>query len=311
MSSQRKQRISISTLSRWSIVGLGLVAASSLLAGCVSDAELPEDGEVIDEETSINEAEATTLASDPVFVGATTGTAQNGTPTIRVPNGTAAGDLLLLFLHRTDDTNFWDGPAQLQARLSPWRSGGWQGPVATCAFDNSAGDFDCAGRQADLNQVLYWKKATADDLRRDGSQFERLTINFPGSHPAWAIMATIRNAVTTSNPVRAWQGQTKCDNVRGTRFPSVSGRAGDMLLLSQSFDDGYGQGHNVSSGSFTAQAGFTRRAQVIDFDEAGHLYSRVLTATGATAQYESNGGSGNLSACKDIAVSIVIKKAGT
>jgi hypothetical protein len=171
------------------------------------------------------------------------------------------------------------------------------------------GDFNCEGRQADLNQVLYWKKATADDLRKDGSQFEKLAIDFPGEKPAWAIMATVRNAEANSNPVRAWKGQTKCDKIRGTRFPSVSGNKSDLLLLTQSFDDG--KDNNISSGSFTANSGFTRIAQVIDEDESGHLYSRLLTATGDTSQYETNGGSGSPAECKDLAMSIVIKKAGT
>jgi hypothetical protein len=309
MSFHNKVFIATAALPRLSSAWLGAIAASGLLLGCAAEAEdaLPEDLE-----DGVDTAESGFTASavgDPVFIGATTGTAQNGTPSIRVPNGTEAGDLLLLFLHRTDDSNFWDGPTQLRERLSPWRSGGWQGPVATCAFDNSAGDFDCRGREADLNQVLYWKKATTDDLRRDGAQFERLTIDFPGTHPAWAIMATIENGGSSSNPVRAWRGQTECDDIRGTRFPSVSGRAGDMLLLSQSFDDGERSG--ITSGSFTADSGFTRRAQVIDNDEAGHLYSRLLTTTGNTPQYETNGGSGSPSACKDIAVSIVIRKSGT
>jgi hypothetical protein len=309
MSLYNKLSISTATLRHPSSVWLGVAAAASLLLGCVSGTmdALPDD---LEEDVATAESEVEVLAAgDPVFIAATTGTAQNGTPSIRVPNGTAAGDLLLLFLHRTDDTNFWDGPTQLQPRLSPWRSGGWQGPVATCAFDNSAGDFDCRGTENDLNQVLYWKKATTDDLRKDGTQYERLTINFPGSHPAWAIMATIRNGGSSSNPVRAWKGQTACDKIAGTRFPSVSGNAGDMLLLSQSFDDGESSG--ITSSSFTANSGFTRRAQVIDNDEAGHLYSRLLTTTGSTPAYETNGGAGSPSTCKDIAVSIVIRKSGT
>lgn len=305
MSSHSKQSIATAALTHRSSVWLGVMAASALLLGCMSETEdaLADDTE---EGFSVTEE---ALAGDPVFIGATTGKSQNGTLSIRVPNGTAAGDLLVLFLHRTDDTNFWDGPSQLSQRLSPWRSGGWQGPVATCAFDNSAGDFNCAGKENDLNQVLYWKKATTDDLRVDGTQYERLTIDFPGTKPAWAIMATIRNGGSSSNPVRAWKGQTACDNIEGTKFPSVFGNAGDMLLLSQSFDDGANSG--ITSSSFTANSGFTRRAQVIDNDEAGHLYSRLLTVTGNTTSYATNGGSGPPSKCKDIAVSIVIRKSGT
>ncbi len=306
---------------------LGLLAASSMLAGCVVDdpSDEPTD-DSIDEPTddvdssTDSDGVGETWAAGPIAVVATTGgTDQGGTPTIRVPNGTESGDLLLLFLHRTDDTNFWANNSsgnRLVDRLSPWRSGGWQGPVATCAFDNSAGDFDCAGQQNDLNQVLYWKKARADDLRtdpNDSSRYEPLTIDFPGSHAAWAIMATIRNGGASSNPVRNWAGQTRCDNIEGTRFRAVSGaKAGDLLLLSQSFDDGTGSPGYVSSSSFTAQSPITRYRQVLDRDEAGHLYGRVLSTDGTTSVYETNGDPDrNLSSCKDIAVSIVIRRSGT
>jgi hypothetical protein len=302
---------------------LGLLATSSMLVGCIDEPiDAPID-ELVDASVDIDESTGSdgvgeTWAAGPIAVVATTGgTDQGGTPTLRVPGGTQPGDLLLLFLHRTDDLNFWANNStgnRLQDRLRPWRSGGWQGPVATCAFDNSAGDFHCSGQQSDLNQVLYWKKATTDDLRpdpNDRSQYEKLRIDFPGSHPAWAIMATVRNGGASHNPVRAWAGQTRCDNIEGTRFPAVSGaRAGDLLLLSQSFDDGTTS--YVSSSSFTAQSPFTRYRQVLDRDEAGHLYGRVLTADGTTSVYETNGDSSrNLSSCKDIALSIVIRRSGT
>jgi hypothetical protein len=91
----------------------------------------------------------------------------------------------------------------------------------------------------------------------------------------------------------------------------VSGaRAGDLLLLSQSFDDGTSS--QVSSSSFTAQSPITRYRQVLDLDEAGHLYGRVRTADGTTSVYETNGDSSrNLYSCKDIALSIVIRRSGT
>jgi hypothetical protein len=295
--------IASATLPRPASVGFVVMAASALLFGCGARTQ----GQPSNNMESCPDVAAG--AGVPVFIGATTGIARDGTPSVRVPNCTAPGDLLLLFLHRSDGENFWDGPTQLQASLRPWRSGGWQGPVARCAVNNDDGDFDCQGKEDDLNQVLYWKKATTDDLRKNGDQYEQLKINFPDDDPAWAIMATIRNGGSSSNPVRSWRGQTSCDKIAGTRFPSVSGNAGDMLLLSQSFDDGASSG--ITSGSFTANSGFTRDAQVIDKDEAGHLYSRLLTTTGSTTAYETNGGSGSPSTCKDIAVSIVIRKSGT
>lgn len=303
---------------------LGLMAASSLVMGCVDpDESLDEPLDEAEDLIEPDEAPEPWAAGDVRLVGATRGTSQSGTPRIRVPNGTEVGDLLLLFLHRTDDTNFWaDNSAgdRLADRISPTRGDAWKGPVATCAFDNSNGDFDCAGKQSDLNQVLYWKRATADDLRKDGTEFERLSIDFPGSKPAWVIMATVENGGASSNPVRAWKGQTSCDGIEGTRFPSVTSsssnpiRAGDLLLLSQSFDDGSGSPGYVSSGSFVfpSSSPITRYQYVIDDDEAGHLYGRVLGANGSTSSYQTNGDPNrSLDKCKDIAVSIVIRKSGT
>jgi hypothetical protein len=305
---------------------LGLAAASSLLLGCVDPDESLDEPTDDDEEITDSEGSPELWATGAIrHVGSTEGTSQDGTVRIRVPSGTEAGDLLLLFLHRTDDTNFWSA-STLADRLSPARGDAWKGPVATCAFDNQASppDFDCRGQQADLNQVLYWKRATADDLRADGSQLERLTIDFPGSHPAWAIMSTIENGGASSNPVRAWKGQTDCDDIEGTRFPAVTSsssnpvRAGDLLLLSQSYDDGEDAG--VDSGSFTFSSTISRFADVFDNDEAGHLFGRVLTSddlivgstTTRTRSYATNGDPDrNQASCKDIAVSIVIRKTGT
>jgi hypothetical protein len=304
----------LSVLARGASLGLGVIAVSGLLVGCVGEDE-PSD-ELPDETEKLADPEAL-AAGDVAHIASTGGKSQSGSPQIRVPNGTQAGDLLVLFLHRTDATNFWASNGRgdrLADRLRPWRAGGWSGPVATCAFDNSANDFDCAGQQSDLNQTMYWKRATSDDLRRDpndSSKYEALTIDFPGDKPAWAIMATLRNGGASSNPVRAWKGQTRCDQSSGTEFPSVNGNAGDLLLLSQSFDDGLDSPGNLTSSHFTAGSGITRYLQVLDKDEAGHLYGRRLTTTGATPVYKANGGSPAPSSCKDIAVSIVIRKTGT
>src|SRR5687768_12301028 len=87
-----------------------LIAASSLVLGCIDvedgiDEDIDEDiDEVVDETSDGSELWAT----GPIRVaGTSVGTSQNGTVQIRIPSATEAGDLLLLFLHRTDDTNFW------------------------------------------------------------------------------------------------------------------------------------------------------------------------------------------------------------
>ncbi|MEO5726433.1 MAG: hypothetical protein ABI134_07535 [Byssovorax sp.] len=280
-----------------------LIGFAAAIPGCVA----PSDDLDLDEVSGADAESAPLVVGDPYVASTTTGKSQNGTVSISIPSGTASGNLLLLILHRTDDLNFWGGPTQLADRMTPDDVDDWNGPVAKCSFDNSAGDFDCAGTDKnDLNQVVYWKKATAADV---GGKVT--TIDFPGSHPAWAIMARIPNGGSNSNPVRAWLGQTSCDNIRGTRFPSVNGNSGDLLLLSSSFDDGASS--SVTSSNFTAPSGFARNAVVIDNDEAGYLYSRALTATGGTGTPASVGpeSATNVAACKDIAVSMVIRKTGT
>lgn len=307
-------------MSMCTVITIGFLATASLGFGCMTEADLGEDVEVeeseeVEEADGAGEAPVPFAAGDPYVASTTTGKAQNGTVGIKIPAGTASGDLLLLFLHRTDDANFWDGPSQLAGRMTPDDVDDWNGPVAKCSFDNTAGDFDCAGTdRADLNQVLYWKKATAADVGGKAT-----TINFPGDHPAWAIMARVPHGGASSNPVRAWKGQTSCDRLRGTRFPSVSGgQVGDLLLLSQSFDDGYrkpdGSRDNwIESTNFTAPSGFSRKAYVIDKDEAGFLYSKTLTSTSATGTPASIGPEDDrdVDTCKDIGVSIIIRRSGT
>lgn len=305
-------------MSMRTVFTIGLLATSGLMAGCLAEDEFGDDPNPDQVEASDDGADDGPVpfaAGDPYVASTTTGKAQDGTVRIAIPAGTSSGDLLLLFLHRTDDANFWDGRAQLAGRMTPDDVDDWNGPVAKCSFDNSAGDFDCAGSdQTDLNQVLYWKKATSADTGGKAT-----TIDFPGSHPAWAIMARVPNGGASSNPVRAWKGQTSCDNLRGTKFPSVSGaKVGDLLLLSQSFDDGYrkpdGSRDNwIESTNFTAPSGFSRKAYVIDKDEAGFLYSKTLTSTSATGTPASIGPEtdGDVDKCKDIGVSIIIRKTGT
>lgn len=311
-----------------SMITLGFLATSGLLFGCLSEDELnddPELAEVDDGTDAVDDPRVPFAAGDPYVASTTTGKDQDGVLRIAIPSGTRSGDLLLLFLHRTDDLNFWDGRAQLAGRMTPDDVDDWNVSGVECSFDNSAGDFDCSGsRKLDLNQVLYWKKATAADV---GGKVT--TINFPDVQkpsdpdydpkPAWAIMARVPNGGSSSNPVRAWKGQTSCDNLRGTKFPSVSGaKVGDLLLLSQSFDDGYrkpsGSRDNwIESTNFTAPSGFSRNAYVIDKDESGFLYSKTLTSTSATGTPASIGPEtdGDVETCKDIGVSIIIRKTGT
>jgi hypothetical protein len=90
-----------------------------------------------------------------------------------------------------------------------------------------------------------------------------------------------------------------CDNDKDSMFPSVDGRKGDMLLLSQSFDDAIGRD------KFGAPNGMSTFGYVSNSDEAGFLFGGILTQDGPTGVRRTNGD--GASECKDALVSITIK----
>ncbi|MGE5453446.1 MAG: hypothetical protein ACM3VZ_16575 [Acidobacteriota bacterium] len=238
--------------------------------------------------------------------GGTTGISHVGTTQVWDANGqgmniakpanTAAGDLMVLVLHRTDD-------------LLPFAVNGWTRRAECYKEDNGyqclnvsdctsiSGNF-CTRFQGkyngrDLAQVVFTRTAGSSepasytfDLNQDST-----------GEPGWAILTTLRGADTIS-PVRAWANKG-CDGDADSLFPSVDGRKGDMLLLSQSFDD------PVSKDKFGAPSGMTTFGYVVGTDETGFMYGTVLTADGPTGVRRTNGA--GASSCKDALVSLTIK----
>lgn len=201
---------------------------------------------------------------------------------IGVPSGTKAKDLMLLVLHRTDDflplkVNGWTKAAECyktdngfncayESTCKSWVSG----QNAFCQEFNTG-----AGR--DLAQAIYYKEAAANE---PGSY--NFNLNYDGSgHPGWIFLTTFRGAAT-SNPIRAWAGVGN-DGSPYSKFPSVNGQAGDMLVLSQSFDD------FVPQSAFTAPVGMEDWGYVGKSDETGFLFGAVLTASGPTGVRTSRG----------------------
>ena len=115
-------------------------------------------------------------------------------------------------------------------------------------------------------------------------------------HPGWAILIALRGAATT-DPVRAWSHEG-CDDHSDSMFPSVYGEAGDMVLLSQSFDDAIGES------KFGAPDDMTTLGYVSQSDEAGFLFGGILTETGDTGPMKTHGEGGPK--CKDALVSLTI-----
>lgn len=215
---------------------------------------------------------------------------------IAKPTNTQAGDLLVLVLHRTDD-------------MLPYAVSGWTRRAECYKEDNgyqclnvpdcssSSGGF-CTRFQSkyngrDLAQVVFTRTAGSSEPASYSFNLNQDTTG----HPGWAILAALRGA-NTSAPVRAWANKG-CDGDVDSLFPSVDGRKGDMLLLSQSFDDA------VSKDKFGAPSGMSTFGYVSNSDEAGFLFGGILSSDGPTGVRRTNGA--GASGCKDALVSLTIK----
>lgn len=215
---------------------------------------------------------------------------------ISKPSNTQAGDLMVLILHRTDD-------------LLPYAVSGWTRRAECYKEDNgyqcvnvsdctkSSGGFCLRFKDKyngrDLAQAVFTKTAGSSE---PSSYSFNLNQDSSG-HPGWAILTALRGA-NTSSPVRAWANKG-CDGDVDSLFPSVDGRKGDMLLLSQSFDDA------VAKDKFGAPNGMSTFGYKSNSDEAGFLFGGILTSDGATGVRRTNGS--GASDCKDALVSLTVK----
>lgn len=230
----------------------------------------------------------------------TTETYDSNGENVRVnkPSGTQTGDLLVLALHRTDD--------YLPLRLSGWtraaeclkRDNGYDCSTyedCTDWRDNTFCErFGDSGRGArDLAQAIFYKRVSSNEP----SSYTFDMNPSSSGHPGWAILTALRGA-NTSDPVRDWSHEG-CDNNADSLFPSVYGQAGDMVLLSQSFDDA------VAQSKFNAPDDTTTFGYVSQSDEAGFLFGGTLDSNGETGSMKTHGD--GASSCKDALISITIK----
>jgi hypothetical protein len=212
------------------------------------------------------------------------------------PGNSKAGDLLVLALHRTDDVMPYAVSGWNRAAECFKEDNGYQClTVADCS--SSSGGF-CTRFQSkyngrDLAQVIFTRTAGSNEP----SSYTFNMNQDSSGHPGWAILTALRGA-NNSSPVRAWANKG-CDGDDDSLFPSVQGRKGDMLLLSQSFDD------KVSKDKFGAPSGMSTFGYVSNSDEAGFLFGGILSSDGETG-VRRTAGSG-ASSCKDALVSITIK----
>jgi hypothetical protein len=170
----------------------------------------------------------------------------------------------VLVLHRTDSTLPFEVSGWTRRAECYKEDNGYQClNVSDCTsrFWRLLHKFQNKYRGLDLAQVVFTRTASASE---PSSYSFSMTKDGYIAHPGWAILTTLRGA-NTSAPVRAWANKG-CDGDNDSLFPSVDGRKGDMLLLSQSFDD------FVSKGTFTAPNGMSTFGYVANSDESGFLF---------------------------------------
>lgn len=215
------------------------------------------------------------------------------------PADSKINDLLVLFLHRTDD--------YLPLSLPGWKR------VAECLKGDNGMDcaterqcrrwldnqycerFDDGTRGHDLAQAVFVREVTSNEANTYRFNLKSRKTN--GGHPSWAILTVLRGANNT-NPVRDW-AHTGCDRDRDSRFPSVRGFKNDMVLLSQSFDDA------EPARRFQAPRGTRLLAHIGQSDESGFLFAGHLDKSGETGILETRGD--GASPCKDALISLVIR----
>ena len=216
--------------------------------------------------------------------------------TIARPSGSKAGDLLILVLHRTDDdlplyVNGWTRVAECFKRNNGYDCSIEEDCIRWHNEDYCA-DFGGHGGH-DLAQSVFFRKVDSSEANSYTFNLNRDTTG----HPGWAILTALRGA-DANNPVRDWSYKG-CDESPDSVFPSVYGEEGDILLLSQSFDDA------IAQTKFGAPSSTTLFGYVSKSDEAGFLFGGVLASTGQTGQKTTVGDGGPN--CKDALVSLTIK----
>ncbi|KAL7520983.1 hypothetical protein ACHAWX_005668 [Stephanocyclus meneghinianus] len=230
---------------------------------------------------------------------------RSGTITFKIPDTTHVGDTLFLFLSRTDGI--------LPLELENWNRG------AECfkSFNrqsNCMREVNCivrdgpfcrefkrgneSGTGKDLATVVFYRHVEDNDPCE-------WTLNLPGSlTPSCSNVhiLTVYKVVSVPNVNRAQPilrvAGTSCDRKRESEFPSVYGEEGNLVLLSQSFDD------NAVLGQFRPPDGTDLVGWINDLDEAGFLYGKKLSRSGLTGNLVTQGIGGAL--CKDALLSLIV-----
>lgn len=222
---------------------------------------------------------------------------ENGNMVWDIPETAKEGDLLVLFMSRTDD--------RLPLELDGWKY------AASCFKTNNTQNqcftkSDCKKRKdgyckwfpkgngRDLATIIFFKT-----LEKEGSLLPK-HIKYDivgGTHPGWGFLLAV-NGVDSSDPIRGSGGISNDKNAASV-FPSVRGMKGDLLLLSMAFDDA------TNELDFLQPDGTGFVNFVKGKDEAGYLYSKRLLSSGPTGKLVTRGKGGPAS--KDALISLVLK----
>lgn len=218
---------------------------------------------------------------------------------IKLPDRTRPGDTLFLFLSRTDgllplSIRGWTKGAEC------FKSTNRQGKCLTEEHCIQRNGKYClkfrrdgvTGTGKDLATVMFHKKVTSN--QEPGC----FTISLPGKTTTWGILTAIPS-VNENRPILSFAGRS-CDAAWKSVFPSVKGKANDVLLLSQSFDD------TAARSDFLPPDGMTRLGFTTSIDEAGFLYGKKLDRAGNIGEKKTRGAGGPK--CKDALLSVVVNR---
>jgi len=217
----------------------------------------------------------------------------DGDVVIDVPSNTREGDLMMLFLSRTDD-------------VLPIRWNGWTAGASCYKTTNGQNEChvirDCVDQQGDycrqfdggnghdLATVVFYRTASANEP-------SNYRFNMNGDKAGWAILSTVRGA-DNGNPIRD-VNQESDDGNADSLFPSVYGEAGDMLMLSQAFDD------TTDRDDFRAPDNMELFRWIAGSDEAGYVFGATLSSNGETGSRKTRGPGGP--GAKDALISLTVR----
>jgi hypothetical protein len=219
----------------------------------------------------------------------------NGKLAIDTPSEGAAGDLLLLFLSRTDNPlpHALTGWTAVASCLKSYNGQNKCRQITECEVvsDNYCLDLHNTGSKKgeDLGTVVFYKTLVQPN--------ERFTFELKGNKPAWAVLASVTGA-DTSNPIAAFTTESS-DSDSDSLFPSVYANAKDLALFSMAFDD------TANIDDFRAPNSTTLHAWIAGEDEAGSLYGKIVETTGETGKHKTRGPGGSRN--KDALISIVVR----